>query len=108
MTTWKLVPQEPTHDMLFAGLLERRRRAQCPARETYQAMLAAAPPAPDRIADLEAENARLREALGDERTWHEAQEKALSKQPPSMSIGTQRDRHRERIEAITATLEGGT
>jgi hypothetical protein len=48
----------------------------------------------------------LREALADELVWHEAAEKALSKQPPSGDRGWRRAEHQERIDAIRAALSG--
>jgi hypothetical protein len=46
----------------------------------------------------------LRSALAEELVWHEAAEKALSKQPQSGDIGWRRSEHQERIEAIRAAL----
>jgi hypothetical protein len=48
--------------------------------------------------------AKLEAALVEERTWHEEQDKSLSKQPPSSGAQWERMQHRERIDAITAAL----
>jgi hypothetical protein len=61
---------------------------------------------PDASA-LAEENRRLREALAEAKVWHEEQDKALSKQPPSSGPnGTQwaRHQHREQIDNINAAL----
>ena len=43
---WKLVPNVPTPEMIEAGADYRPLDAETKARETYRAMLAAAPPPP--------------------------------------------------------------
>jgi hypothetical protein len=53
-------------------------------------------------AQVEAE--KLREALREELTWHEAQAKALSKQPPSTRNEWDRHVHREHADAIRKAL----
>lgn len=59
--------------------------------------------------EMEARNAELEKALTDARTWHEAEDKALSKQPPSHGPnGNQwtRLQHREQIDLLTAAIAG--
>lgn len=67
-------------------------------------LFAASPPKPSEAM------VALREALEAARTWHEAEDKALSKQPPSHGPnGNQwaRLQHQEQIAEITAALSGG-
>jgi hypothetical protein len=52
------------------------------------------------IARIEA----LEQALRDARTWHEAADKALSKQPPSSDGSWQRLQHQEQMAEIDAAL----
>ena len=59
--------------------------------------------------EMEERNAELEKALTDARTWHEAEDKALSKQPPSHGPnGNQwtRLQHREQIDLLTAAIVG--
>lgn len=56
------------------------------------------------LAALRAELAAVREALALAGIWHEEQEKALSKQPPSGAITWRRLGHREQSDAIRAAL----
>lgn len=60
-----------------------------------------------RISSLEEENKRLREALEAAKVWHEAEDKALSKQPPSSGPngnGWARLQHQEQIRELETAL----
>lgn len=58
-----------------------------------------------RITALEAENARLREALAKARSWHESEDKALSKSGRSdTAYHWARCQHREQINEIKLVL----
>jgi hypothetical protein len=56
MTTWKLVPVEPTHNMILAGSLDSRMTPSM-ANSSYKAMLNSAP-APDVQPAIYPEEAR--------------------------------------------------
>ena len=67
----------------------------------------AADDAETAIQAAQAEIARMREALENEKMWHEDQDKSLSKQPPSSGPNGnqwQRMMHREHIDLLTAAL----
>jgi hypothetical protein len=70
---WRLVPVDPTEDMLDAGVKDTRPTiSYAEAEEIYRAMLAAAPPAltADDVGEMQAvlqQNARLAAALAEER-----------------------------------------
>lgn len=57
-------------------------------------------------ADAEEEIARYRVALTEAKTFHEEQDKYLSKQPPSFQRLWRRNLHQEQIEQIEAALKG--
>ena len=59
------------------------------------------------LAAAQAENVRLREALEGEKTFHEEQDKAICKQPPSAQGQWRRHQHQEQIENIEEALKGG-
>lgn len=59
-----------------------------------------------KLAERDAEIARYREALLEAKTFHEEQDKALSKQPPSSQGSWRRNLHKEQIEQIDAALKG--
>lgn len=59
------------------------------------------------LADAQAENVQLREALEGAKTFHEEQDKAISKQPPSAQGQWRRHQHQEQIENIEEALKGG-
>lgn len=58
----------------------------------------------DRICELLEQNIKLLRALEDQRVWHEAEDKALSKQPPGPDRNWRRMQHRERMDAIEAAV----
>lgn len=60
-----------------------------------------------KLAEKDAEIARLREALEGAKTFHEEQDKAISKQPPSAQGQWRRHQHQEQIENIEEALKGG-
>ncbi|WP_406238146.1 hypothetical protein ACF3NX_12480 [Acetobacter orientalis] len=61
-----------------------------------------------KLAEKDAEIARYREALIEAKTFHEEQDKSLSKQPPSSQGSWRRNLHQEQIEQIEAALKGQT
>jgi hypothetical protein len=56
------------------------------------------------VAALKREVARLREQLLAQQWWHDAEEKALSKQPPGADRDWRRLQHKEQSSAICAAL----
>ncbi|GAN66867.1 hypothetical protein [Acetobacter orientalis] len=60
-----------------------------------------------QIAARDAEITRLREALVQQKTFHESEDKSLSKQPPSSQGAWRRNQHQEQIELIDEALKGG-
>lgn len=58
------------------------------------------------IAKRDAEIAHYRVALTEAQTFHEEQDKSLSKQPPSFQGLWRRNLHQEQIEQIDAALKG--
>ncbi|MCP1202297.1 hypothetical protein [Acetobacter oryzoeni] len=57
-------------------------------------------------ADADAVIAQLRDALEDAKRFHEEQDKAISKQPPSAQGRWRRHQHQEQIENIEEALKG--
>ncbi|KXV71397.1 hypothetical protein NKW54_08650 [Acetobacter cerevisiae] len=58
------------------------------------------------LAAAQAEIGRLRDALDDAKRFHEDQDKAFSKQPPSAQGQWHRHQHQEQIERIEEALKG--
>ena len=59
-----------------------------------------------KLAEKDAEIARLRKALEGAKIFHEEQGKAISKQPPSAQGQWRRHQHQEQIENIEEALKG--
>jgi hypothetical protein len=59
---------------------------------------------PAEVAALKREVERLREQLLAQQWWHDAEEKALSKQPPNADRDWRRLQHKEQSRAICAAL----
>lgn len=60
-----------------------------------------------QLAARDAEIVRLREALVQQKTFHESEDKSLSKQPPSSQGSWRRNQHQEQLELIDEALKGG-
>ncbi|QRE77365.1 hypothetical protein [Methylobacterium aquaticum] len=58
-----------------------------------------------RVAELEVENTRLREALEAAAHWHDSKRKSLGKQPPNADRDWRRTQHSFQAEEIRASLE---